>query len=272
MKALAAKIKKYWRVFVVLRRVGLMNRMAYRVNFFISCFSILVNMSFTIIFLRVIFGFVNNFSGWGYYQALTVAATFMIVDGLLWLFCAYLTIIPNHIKNGSFDQFLVAPIDAQFYISFWRGDSEDSVRIITGVALLFYSIGHLSLGSGPLLAGKIFIYLISLFCGLSIAYSIFLFLRTFSFWFIDVSSLSGVGNSLFNAAKYPATIFRHKIARAIVFSVLPLAFLATVPAKLLVYGFDWQLAGGSLLVSGLFLWASRRFWLWGVGKYTSASG
>jgi len=53
---------------------------------------------------------------------------------------------------------------------------------------------------------------------------------------------------------------------------LPLAFLATVPAKILVYGFDWILVVGSFLVAGIFLWISRRFWLWGISKYTSASG
>jgi len=272
MKVLAAKTKKYWRVFLLLQHVGLMNRMAYRINFFIAFFAVLSNMVFTIIFLRVIFGFVNNFSGWGYYQALVVAATFMIIDGLLWVLCSYLGSISNHIKNGSFDRFLVSPIDSQFFISFWRGDSEDSVRIITGMALLFYAIGHLSLGGEVLLFGKLFLYLILLFNGFLIAYSIFLFLRTFSFWFIDVNSLSGLGNSLFNAAKYPATIFRHKITRIIIFSVLPLAFLATVPAKILTYGFDWILVASSFLVAGIFLWMSRRFWLWGIKKYTSASG
>lgn len=272
MKDLAGNIQKYWRVFLTLRRIGVMNRMAYQVNFFIACFSVLINMSFSIIFLQIIFGFVNNFSGWGYYQSLSVAATFMIIDGLLWVLCAYLGSISGHIKNGSFDQFLVSPIDAQFFISFWRGDIEDSVRIVTGVTLLFYSVSHLALGAGFLLIGKFFVYLILLFNGFLITYSIFLFLRTFSFWFIDVNSLAGLGSNLFNAAKYPSAIFRHKITRVITFSVLPIAFLTTVPAKILVYGFDWKLVAGSFLVTGIFLWISRSFWLWGVSKYTSASG
>ena len=88
MRDLARKIKKYWRVFLYLRRLGLMSRMAYRVNFFIACFAVFLMMSFTIIFLKVIFRFAGNFGGWGYYQALMVAATFMIVEGLIWVICA----------------------------------------------------------------------------------------------------------------------------------------------------------------------------------------
>ncbi len=270
MRRLAGKIKRYWRLMLSLRRIGLINRMAYRVNFFIACFAVLLNMAMTIIFLKVIFQFVNNFSGWGYYQALVVVATFMLVDGLIWVFCACLVVLSNSIRDGNFDRFLVAPVDPQFLVSMWRGDGEDATRIITGLVLLFYAVSNLALGPWDMLARGLMYVLLVINASL-IVYSVYLILRTFSFWFVEVRALATFGNIFLQTAQYPASIFYHKIAKLLVYSALPLAFIATVPAKILAYGFDWRFVAGSFLVAATFLFVSRQFWLYALRHYTSAS-
>jgi ABC-2 type transport system permease protein len=270
MSLSADKIKKYWRIFWALRRIVLINRMAYRVNFFIACFAVFLYSSMTIIFLKTIFRFMNNFSGWNYYQAMAVVATFILVEGTIWVMCACLIMIQNHVKQGTFDGLLVRPVDTLFLVSFWRGDGEDLGRIITGLALLFYSVSHLTFEPGTFLP-RIILYVILLFNSCIITYSIFLILRSFSFWFIEIRSFGNFGQTLTQFSQYPADIFYHKIIKAAVFSIVPIAFMATVPAKILTFGIEWKLVSGSFVVAALFFFVSRRFWVYALKHYSSAS-
>jgi ABC-type uncharacterized transport system permease subunit len=53
--------------------------------------------------------------------------------------------------------------------------------------------------------------------------------------------------------------------------MLPLVFVATVPAKVLTGKFTWQLCVGSLVAAILSFVISRAIWKFAVKKYSSAS-
>jgi len=270
MKALARKIKKFWRLFFYFRRIRLMIRMAYSVNFFIMVFGSFLQMILSVVFVRVIFGFIGDLAGWGYYQALAVVATYMIVEGLMWFLCAYLGILETFIKQGSLDGILVKPMDTQFLVSIWRGDPEDAVRLVSGIAVLFYSLSHLGLTWEQLLLNGFF-YLLLLANAFFIAYSLTLIFRSVTFWTLEGGSFFALNDVLSKMSQYPTDIIFHAVVRTILTAVIPLAFMATIPAKILVYGLNWQLIGSSFLIAAIFLFVSRRFWLFALNHYSSAS-
>jgi len=270
MKDLALKINRYWRVFWWLRRLRVMQRMTYNINFFIMFFGVFLQMVFSIVFVRVIFGFVGNLAGWGYYEALVVVASYMILEGLMWVLCAYLGAISIHIKGGTLDSLLIKPIDAQFLVSAWQGDPEDSVRLVSGTAVLLYAWQNLDLTFFQT-AANFSVYIFLMISAFIILYSVVLVTRSVSFWLIEAKALHSVSDAITKMSQYPTDIFYHFIAR-LVFSVLmPLAFMATVPAKIFIHGFDWQLVGASFLLAAIFFYGSRRFWLYALRHYASAS-
>ncbi len=271
MRALALNIKKYWRIFWHLRRMRVMQRMAYNVNFFIMAVGVLLQMIFSVVFVRVLFGFVGNLAGWTYYEALVVVASYMILEGAMWVLCAYLCAISRLIKEGALDSLLVKPIDAQFLASAWQGDPEDSVRLFSGVAVLLYAWQNLGIAFGQALVNLIF-YALLMACAFFILYGIVLVTRSVSFWVIEAYSLHSIVDSITKMSQYPANIFYHAIARLIFSTLIPLAFMATIPAKIFIHGFDWQLAGASFLAAAIFFYGSRRFWLFALRHYSSASG
>lgn len=270
MKGLGHNIKKYWRVFWRLRKIGAMNRLAYRASFVWALFGVGLMMSFNIIFLRIIFKYLGDLAGWGYYQALIVVGSFMIIDGLMWVLTAFVSPLSNHVMEGTLDGLLVKPIDPQFLISSWRGDLEDVFRLISGFALIFYSLGHLGFTFNQFVINFGF-YLFLMLCAFLISYSICIMFRAIIFWVIEAKSLFQINQTLLNISEYPSDIFYHKIVRIGVLTVIPIAFLATVPAKVLAYGLNWKLIMGAFLVTIVFLFISRQFFVFALKYYSSAS-
>jgi ABC-2 type transport system permease protein len=263
--------KKYFKIFLHLQKIGLMNRATYRVNFVILLFAVFLQMFFNLVFINVIFGFLDNIAGWTYHEALIIVATYMLIDGFLWIFTAHLASLVRHIKEGTLDGILVKPIDGQFLVSFWRGDIEDIVRISTGIFILVYALINLGATLGADLFLNIFLYLILLFNALIIGYSLSFFLKTVSFWVIEGRAFFHLSDTLFRISQYPTDIFYHSIVRILVSSIVPLAFMATVPAKILARGFDLWLIVGSFAVAGVFFVGSRKFFQFALKHYSSAS-
>jgi len=271
MKDLAHKIKKYWRVLKHLYKMNMMNRLAYTANFFVMCVGIFIQMSLSIIFIKTIFGFIKNLAGWGYYEALLIVASYMIIDGLMWVGCAYLSALSHYLRMGKMDAFLVKPIDSQYLISVFRGDIEDINRLIVGISVFIYALNHLNLGLVELII-RIPIYAILIINGFLMFYSITLVLCSAGFWIIRTESFSDISHALIQISQYPTNIFYHFFVRLILSTIIPVAFMATVPAKILAYGFNsWWLIPSSFLLAAIFFYGSRKFWLLGLKNYSSGS-
>src|SRR3989339_1940378 len=250
-------------------QVRLMARMAYPGNFFILTASVIAHMVLNIVFMNVIFNFVSYFSGWTYREALVIIAGYMIIDGINWALFASLTGITRNIVNGDMDFALVKPIDTQLYVSIYRADPVDWSRVVLGVAVLIYAIAGLNI-SGWALFMKLLLYSVLLLCGIVIFYSINLIIKSISFWTIQGWGLQAVTESILYASRFPTAIFAHKFVRIIFYTVLPIAFLATVPAEFLAKTPSPYLLSGSLAVTVVFFYVSRKFFYFALSRYASA--
>lgn len=269
MKRLARNIKRHLKIFFHLQKIGIMVNMAYRWNFLLMVLAVGTTF-FSVIFIKVIFSFLKNIAGWSYYEALLVVASYMIIDGLMWMSCAYIEAIKKHIRQGTLDGLIVKPIDTQFLVSVWRGDTEDFTRLVMGSAILAWALYHLNLPSNELVV-NLFLYLFLLAAGFIIAYSLNLIIKTFIFWAIEGGAAFNIGRDLVEVSQYPSDIFYHKFAKIIFTAIIPLAFMATVPAKILARGLDWRLMLGALLAAAAFFTMARVFWLFALRRYSSAS-
>jgi len=248
-----------------------MNRVVYRVNFIILLIAVFLQMFFNLLFVKIIFGFLNNIAGWTYYEALLIVATYMIVDGVLWVTTSHLSALVNHIRMGTLDGILVKPVDGQFMVSFWRGDIEDIVRIFSGIIVLFYAVSNLDIYISYNLIFNIFAYLLLLINAIIIGYSINMLFKVLSFWTIEGSAFFHLSDTLFRITQYPTDIFYHSIIRILASSIIPLAFMATIPVKLLIQDFNILLFIGSFLITYIFFYSSRKAWLFSLKHYSSAS-
>jgi len=261
-------LKKYFQIFLHLQKFNLMKKMAYPLSFLNLLVTILFVMFLHVLFIKISFGYITSLAGWTFYQVLAIVGTYMIIEGLMWILFANLNSFSMQIKDGSLDGILLKPIDAQFFVSFWRGDFEDIVRIVTGVSLLFLVANNIA-GIG---IKQIVLFLLTLFNGITIMYSFDLALRCLGFWVIEVRSLWLLLDKLFDSSQYPVDIYSQKIVRGIFTFVIPLAFVATVPAKMLTWAvIDWKFLILSFGMALLFFSLARWFWKFSLKHYSSAS-
>ncbi|EKE19342.1 MAG: hypothetical protein ACD_9C00047G0006 [uncultured bacterium] len=268
MKDLVSEIKKYFMIFLYFQKINIMKVMAYPSSFFISCIAVVLTMTLSILFINVNFSFVNSVSGWTYYQILGVVGSYMIVEGLMWLLFAQLNAINTHISEGTMDGVLLKPIDSQFLISIWRGDMEDVVRIIIGSVLIFISI----INTTGFNVWHFILFLFLIINGTIMFYSLTIMIRAVSFWVIDGSGFWLLIERVSANSQYPVDIYYNKAVRGFFTFAVPLAFVATVPARILTNKeLDWQLISLSFLMTLIFFFCSRYFWSFALNRYSSAS-
>ncbi len=270
----ASAFRKFWhyfKVFFVIKKLGFTGRASYRLNFLLLIFAVSFQMILSVIFVRTVFSFVKEIAGWSYFESLLVLASYMIVEGAVWMLFGQMGAIKDLIRRGGLDSLLIKPVDAQLLVSAWRGDLEDVSRVFSGLAVLIYAISNLNLPLEFILFNSVF-YFLFILNAVAIAYSFALFLQTMSFWLIKGHSLTMIQDSILSVSKFPTDIFFNKIVRFVFTFAVPIAFISTVPAKIFSEGFNFIFLLESFAVAGLFFWLSRKFWLFALRKYQSVGG
>lgn len=270
MKELADSIKIHLRMWGINLRAALMNRLSNRLNFAIICLSVIIQMILTLVFIRVVFKFIDKLSGWTFDQALIIVASYMLIEGLMWGSCAYLGGIYKSIYTGSLDYILVKPKDAQFLVTIWRGDPEDWFRVMFAAAVFIYAVRQMHFTAMQFLHNFGW-YTVLIISGFLMLYSITLIVKSILFWTIEATSIWQIVENFTRMSQYPTDIFYHKFIQIFFSTVIPLAFMATIPAKILLFGPNYKMIFASILLAITFLFISRKFWLFALRHYTSAS-
>lgn len=267
MKALAVRIIK---IFFIRMKANAMSRLAYPANFFILLFASFAQTFITVTFVKVIYSFTDHISGWNSDQAILVVATFLLVEAFIWFTSGYLYGIRRNIKSGNFDIFLVQPISPLFSISTWRIDIEDIIRIILAISILAIGLNnyHLSLLNW-LIYGLAYLYLLVI--AYIIYYCILLLINCSYFWFTEISNVTQVVDSIIRTGQYPTDILAGKAVRIVFSSLIPIAFIATAPAKIFVFGIDYSILLYGTVIAGILVYFTNKVWQAGLRVYSSAS-
>ena len=206
--------------------------------------------------------------GWTLSEALVVIGWFILLQGVLeGAINPGLTAVVDHIRKGTLDFVLLKPADAQFLVStsrfaLWRVTSVLMGLVIFGIA--FARLERWPSASGVLQA--------ILLAGLAIAvlYSLWILIVSLAFYVVKVDNLTYLFTSIFDAARWPATVFRGVLHLVFTF-VIPLALMTTYPAEALLGRLAWATLGTSLLGTVVLATISRQVWLMSIRRYTSAS-
>jgi ABC-2 type transport system permease protein len=106
--------------------------------------------------------------------------------------------------------------------------------------------------------------------GSIILYSFWLMLSTVSFWFIRIDNILMIFHSMYDAARWPISIYPGWMQAMLTFLV-PVAFAVTVPAGALVGRLPLHWLVGTIVLAALLLALSRWFWKVGLRHYSGAS-
>lgn len=260
---------RYLRLLGIQLRASAAVAMQYRVDFLVEGALAVFWTGWSLVPLLVVFGNREGVAGWSFEEALVVIGWFMVMKGVLeGAVNPSLASVVEHIRKGTLDFVLLKPADAQFLVSTQKFQPWRVIDALAGVTVFVVAFHRLGRWPEP---AHVLAAVLLLGCAALILYSIWILVVSAAFFVVKVDNLSFLFVSIFDAARWPADVFRG-LLRFVFTWIVPLALMTTFPARaLLGKDFGPADAASALLGAVLFAAFSRLVWLRSIGRYTSAS-
>jgi ABC-2 type transport system permease protein len=261
-------VVRYARLLAVQLRASLLLGVQYRYDFLIDGAIEVFWTATALVPLFVVFQKRTSIAGWSFGEALLVAGWFTLLQGVLeGAINPSLASVVDHIRKGTLDFVLVKPADAQFLVSTSRFYPWRALNVVTAVGIFVYAF--VRIGSPPSITG-VAMALLLLVTATAILYSLWILTVSAAFYFVKIDNLTFLFSAVFDAARWPVTIFRG-LVRVLFTFVLPLALMTTYPALALLGRLDGVTLAATIGGSIAFAVLARAVWLGAIRKYTSAS-
>lgn len=260
-------MSRYFRIYRTFFVSSFARELEFRANFFAKVAQNFVWVFFFIMILLVVYRNTKTVAGWSRGDAFILAASCFLMNALIGAFFLSLQELPQQVRQGTLDFVITKPIDTQFWVSTRKFNFDQLGTLLAGTGMVAYGAWTASLHPSP---AQWLAYLVLIFASLAIFYSFYLVLMTLGIWLVRVDNLWVLGESVMQIARYPIDIYSSPIQRLFTFAI-PLAFVATIPSRQLVSGFNptMLLLGCVWAIASIFI--SRWFWNFALRHYTSAS-
>jgi len=262
-------MRRYARLLVVQLRASVLLALQYRLDFFMDIGLALFWIGTALAPLYVLFSMRDGVRGWTAYEMLVVVGFFTMHKGVLAsVIQPSLTQAVEHIRKGTLDFLLLKPADSQFMLSTAKLELAHLTDVLAGVAIIAWAVSRMATGAPSgldlLLACALFL------CGLSILYALWIMVVSLAFKVVKIDNMSHLFVSLFEAARWPSSVFRGALSLLFTF-VIPLALMTTYPALAVLGRARLPDLGTALAVAAVLLLVSRYVWQRSIRSYTGAS-
>ncbi len=262
---------RYLRLLGLQLRASALLAAQYRFDFFVDAIISLFWTVTAVVPLFVVYGEKSRpgIPGWNFGEALVVTACFILLQGVLdGAINPGLQAVIDHIRKGTLDFVLLKPADAQFLVSTSRFQLFRVFSLVTSglvFAVAFDRIGH-----GPSALG-VLTALVLFAVATLLLYSLWILIISAAFVVVKVDNLTYLFSSIFDAARWPSSVFRGAVKLVFTF-IIPLAVMTTFPAEALLGRLSMATLVSSILGAFVFAAVARAIWLRSIGRYTSAGG
>lgn len=240
----------------------------YRLNFITSLFMACLEAVWSVSGAVILYSQRSRIGGWSFHEALVVSGLYLaaisFTDAVL---------LPNfedvvmNIQRGTMDFILTKPVNSQFHATLRRYRFRRFAGLVVAAVIIAYALISLRL---VLHIDQILIFLFLCAGAALLLYSAVVIFATVAFWAVQVGNVSELVTGIMESGRYPVDAFPGPV-RAIVSFVVPIAFVTTVPAEVILgrvtpsfvlYG--WVFAASLLVISIV-------FWKQALRHYGSAS-
>jgi ABC-2 type transport system permease protein len=249
-------------------RIGSMNELQYRANFFIQLLQSAVAVGTALVVLALVYSHTPELNGWSQSEVLVVMGIQIMLGGVI-----RMSIQPNmerlmeEVRDGKLDFALTKPEDSQVLISvrdvrIWR-----SVDIVSGAAVLGYGVAGLEREVG---IGDAALFPLLLGIGALMIYCFWLVLSTGAFWVVNMWSIIELFEGVYQTGRFPVGIYPGWLRIGVTFLV-PIAFAITVPAEAVTSRLEWETVVLALGFATVLFAFTRWWWRFGLRHYSGAS-
>lgn len=259
---------RYLRIWWGFCESSFMSDIEYRANMVIK---ILVDILWYVVQLsvfEVLYKHTDTIGGWHHEQTRVFMGVLFVVDAIyMVLFHENLDHIAWMVKRGELDLLLTKPISSQFMVSCKKVNVTYIANIILTSGFLIWAIQGLS---NPIGVDQVLLFLFSIFFSLAVTYSFRITFAVLSIIFQNAEYITFIWYQLYRFGTRPDGMYPQFLRYALL-SLVPVAFIASVPSRFLIEGIQWDLFFGGLGISLFLLYSTSKLWNYALRKYSSAS-
>ena len=249
-------------------RIGSLNELQYRANFFIQLLQSAVAVGTALVVLALVYSHTQELNGWSQSELLVVMGIQIMLGGVI-----RMSIQPNmqrlmeEVRDGKLDFALTKPEDSQVLVSVRDVRIWQSVDIVSGAAVLGYGVVGLERDVG---LGDAAIFPLVLAVGALMVYCFWLVLSTGAFWIVNMWALMELWEGVYQTGRFPVGIYPGWLRIGVTFLV-PIAFAVTVPAEAVTSRLEWTTVLLALGFGAALFAFTRWWWRFGLRHYSGAS-
>ncbi len=254
-------LKRFW-------GTALAGQLEYQVNMLIDLLAMVGSLAGSIFVLSVFFGQGRELGGWSWEAALVVQGIYTFLDGVssTWL-RPNLGAIVTHVREGTLDFVLLKPIDSQFWVSLRIMAPAGLPEMGLGLVLIVWAASR---AGASFSLGTVLVAVLMLCVGGVILYALWFVIAATSIWFVKTWNATEVLRAVLASGRFPVSAYPPTL-RLVFTLVLPVAFLTTVPAEVILGRAAMPMLALGMFLAVIFFVGSRAFWLFALRYYTSAS-
>lgn len=247
--------------------LSVQRELAHRANLTLSLVLMIIDLGASVAALSLVFTQTATLAGWRPFEALALLGAFQLVSGLLNAFLEpNLAWFAGKVTSGELDDALLQPVPSLFTVSMGACSPLALPRVILGAVLIGVAV---ALGGGASFGGLL-TCLALLAAGAAITWATRVMLATLAFWAPGFEP-SILYSAFWQLGRYPIGVY-HPLIRHLLTYVVPVAFIATLPAEALMRGqggIELALLGAG--VAALAFVAATLAWRAGIKRYTGAT-
>ena len=259
---------RYLRLYLHFLRFSFSRAMEFRVDFVFRIVMDLVFYGVSLAFFSVIYRHTQLLGGWNYDQVLVFTCGYFVVNALqMSIFSNNMWYFPVLVNRGDLDYYLVRPASTLFFVSLRDFAADSFVNLLAALSLLAWALLRYP---HPLGAGSLLVYLVLLVNGTLLYYILHMLFNLPVFWMHQNEGLRSIFYHMTEFMNRPDRIFSG-MGRVVLTTILPLALVASYPARILFEGAQpMRLLELTCVTLGLTL-LMLVIWRLGLRSYASAS-
>ena len=249
-------------------RLGALNELQYRANFFVSTFQSALAVAVGLAVLALVYSHTPSLNGWTHSQLMVVLGVQILLGGVI-----HAVIQPNmqqlmdEVRDGKLDFALTKPEDAQLIVSLRALQLWQLTEVISGAAVIGVGVARLDGGVG---VGHAFAFVGLLAVGALLLYCFWLVLATGAFWLVNTWFLSEMFEGIYQVGRWPIGMYPGWLRYSFTYLV-PIGFAITVPAQAVTHRLHAETVGIALALTVALTLFTRWFWRFGLKRYSGAS-
>lgn len=258
---------RYLRLLGASFSLSLRQEMAFRTNLFFQIMMTAISIVSGLAVLGVVYTQTQTLAGWSQGESVVLLGTFQIVGGIFQTFIASNLIwFAGQVKDGKLDHVLVQPVPSLFMVSLGKCAPLALSQVVMGLVIIVLGLRELNaLPSFWGLSG----WLVLVVVGVVVAWATRVLTCSLAFWAPSME-LDVFYSALWQFGRYPVTIYQQPLRFSLTY-ILPLAFLSTFPASVLLGRADPLLPVLGIAISGVAIALVQLVWRTGLRRYTSAT-